>query len=62
MGDHVEKRGSTGSQILKEVLCSYCACLKLMVIEQVEEMNNCTVAQKFGFIEENVRCYRNKND
>jgi hypothetical protein len=44
MDDNVEKRGSTVSQILKGMLCSYIAVFKLMAVKPVKETNNCFAA------------------
>jgi hypothetical protein len=47
MGDHIEKKGSSVVEIVR-FWYSYNTNLKLKVMKNVVETNNCSTAQKFG--------------
>jgi hypothetical protein len=49
MGDQVERRGTTASEISKSVHYNYNGIFQLMVIKRAEETNNCEMALKFHF-------------
>lgn len=58
MDDHVEKRGTSSSQIPKQERHYYDANYKLNVIRYAEDTNNCAAGRKFGISEKNVRRWR----
>jgi hypothetical protein len=52
--DFVEKRGSMSSQTSSGLRRRYNANFKMMVINHVEDMNNCAVGRKSDVTEANV--------